>query len=787
MQRLTKTTTEADLEALTRGALAHAFPWIPAAAIKHQLKFSFQLGRKKIEVASVAAQPRLDILLEVDGAAFAVMELKRPGIALDDDDEAQGLSYAKLLNPPAPLVVVTNGEDVRVLETHTGQPWNPTLRDEASFRELLRAAARVAKGNLKHAISTLMGASPTVWVAAVRHVTADVMAELTATPRRPAAPFLANFRLPRKATREVRARVNRGEKLVAVVGPPLVGKSNVLRDLAVRMSHNDVTTVLFLEAGTGAGVYAALADALSRSLAWPVSSGEARAWLMRLAEQHTARLVIALDGLDATHTEALREVEELSSSTFGAGVSVVVAADESTWSEISTKPSRREDSAIGRRAVVVRVSDLDDQEFRAAVKVLNRRRIFVMRGAAMAPEYRRLWLLRAAISGPLEDLDERPDDGVMLGALMGLQVIHRARERFAAEPDVRRMFNQLARALVSDGQVQAPPELVFARIEHGLLRRAAVLREMDSADLRQLIDQGYVRPGMSELFGPTVHVRMPELLASETAYVLAQELSERVNGDLASAGEWIAGAASNLLLGDLVAAQALVDAMLRNPHFPAGLIDSLFRIPPERQQLSNGGRYAVMVPGVGTVDLSFDAQGNAQVILDGEIHDISIDAGERTTYANLHPWLVLSYLAGLPFESTNEHGETERGDASLLLALATSEAPLRAARGGDSQQQLPMFDFGDFSGLTPSAGILEPVTMGIADFFLRESEEYASTFVRSAVGERSAHLVLRVHTALAAIAEMGGHLRASWARRMIPDVHRRMNQLLTEQYGRGRK
>jgi hypothetical protein len=85
--------------------LAHAFPWLPPGAIKQQLKFSFQPGRKKVEVASSAAQPRLDILLEVDDIALAVLELKRPGIVLDQDDEAQGLSYARLLNPPAPLSV----------------------------------------------------------------------------------------------------------------------------------------------------------------------------------------------------------------------------------------------------------------------------------------------------------------------------------------------------------------------------------------------------------------------------------------------------------------------------------------------------------------------------------------------------------------------------------------------------------------------------------------------------------------------------------------------------------
>jgi hypothetical protein len=68
--------------------------------------------------------------------------------------------------------------------------------------------------------------------------------------------------------------------------------------------------------------------------------------------------VIALDGLDGSDLDALREVEELTSSTFGPSLAVVVAADESTWNQISKTSNRRQESPIGRRAVVVAVDGL---------------------------------------------------------------------------------------------------------------------------------------------------------------------------------------------------------------------------------------------------------------------------------------------------------------------------------------------------------------------------------------------------------------------------------------------
>jgi hypothetical protein len=45
-------------------------------------------------------------VLLLDGTRpFAVLELKRPGLALAADDRDQGLSYARLMQPWAPLVI----------------------------------------------------------------------------------------------------------------------------------------------------------------------------------------------------------------------------------------------------------------------------------------------------------------------------------------------------------------------------------------------------------------------------------------------------------------------------------------------------------------------------------------------------------------------------------------------------------------------------------------------------------------------------------------------------------
>lgn len=228
-KRATTEETEADLEARARAAIKLAFPWMPDGAIKHQIKFTFKFGRQTlvVDAGKSRAEARLDILLEKDDKPLAIMGLKRPGIKLTDDDGAQGLSYARLVQPPAPLVVVTNGTDVRILETSTGNPWQPATGTEEAFQDLVTQASRVAGADIRHAIGTLMGTSPHVWMQAVRLVSGETIAELTASWDEPALPFAADFLAPRAATHQLWRHLVTGEKLLVLQGPPLAGKAKV--------------------------------------------------------------------------------------------------------------------------------------------------------------------------------------------------------------------------------------------------------------------------------------------------------------------------------------------------------------------------------------------------------------------------------------------------------------------------------------------------------------------------------------------------------------------------------
>ena len=89
--------------------------------IKAEKSFSLRLGhyvyRVDTEEQIRRAAPRLDLLITRNGVNLFVFEVKRDDLPLKDEDRDQAVSYAKMLHPVAPFVILTNGRDTRIYET----------------------------------------------------------------------------------------------------------------------------------------------------------------------------------------------------------------------------------------------------------------------------------------------------------------------------------------------------------------------------------------------------------------------------------------------------------------------------------------------------------------------------------------------------------------------------------------------------------------------------------------------------------------------------------------------
>lgn len=780
--RSTTNDTEADLEARIRAAIKKAFPGLPDGSVKHQIKFTFKFGKQTIEVDArkQRAEARLDILLEKDGRPLAVMELKRPGLALTDEDDAQGVSYARLVQPPAPLVVVTNGSDVRILETSTGSEWNAGSAPEEAFLSLMKRACRVAKDEITTAIETLMGTAPHVWIQAVRRISAATIDELTAVGDESGLPFAEGFLLPRRATHQILKNLDKGTKLQVLEGPPLAGKSSVLRELSLRAAQQDNIGVLYVETEIGVGALQLLADALRQVLHWPVSAAEARDWLIRVSLDQGPRLVLAFDGLSASDSVVLREIVDLTSGAFGPALLIVVAMDEGTAQKVLRAGNEQSLSALGRRATRVILGRLDDQEFEHAWSVLGQRRLEFLEGAGMASEYREPWVLRAIYDARQVALEGLPEGvGFAIPPLLGLELLDLVRTRFADKPDLRRRFRDLAWAMIADAQDPSrPPDIALQQQEIGLIRRKAVTTLVEAEDLSWLFTHGYVRAGMHDVVGATILVRVPELLASELAHAFADEIARRLPDEPDATAAWISGGASNLPLGEIVAAQAIFDVADRTGNFPSDLLVALLRLPPESEVIDSGGHFTMLAPDHSPIDIRLEPDGTGIFVINGVEHLVDFSGEEQVAYSNYHPWLILSHVASRPFKVITAEGAL-RGDPTLLLEIGACSIPLRGNRGPQSMRAYPTIDFDDgVSIVRPEAGLIEPITLAMLQY-LSSNWPDVDDWVAIAADSGSVSLIARVRVALEILASFEPHGQSAWAKAQLETlVHTKLQEAM---------
>ena len=250
----------------------------------------------------------------------------------------------------------------------------------------------------------------------------------------------------------------------------------------------------------------------------------------------------------------MKEVADLCSPGFGAGLRLAVAMDETVASRVVRAGLGRRKSAIGRRAATVNVDLLDDDEFAKAVEKLRDHRAEIMTGGRYAHEYRAPWVLRAVMSKTVAQPEYRRDGLVAwMPPFLGLELLWDVRE-FPLGEDAARGMLGVARAVVDDGQDADRPSGLIARASFAyIVRRATLRRYLEGEDIEGLVVRGYVRPVVRALGIDALLVRTPELVASVVAQVVAEGLAERAEQDSEDAARWLTDAAGGLPLGEVVA------------------------------------------------------------------------------------------------------------------------------------------------------------------------------------------------------------------------------------------
>jgi hypothetical protein len=333
-----KLPTEEDLRSLL------VMPYLSALGIgpdriRTEQSFTLRLGHHVVvkDASRKSVGGRLDVLVTNDRQEpLFVAELKRESEPLTEEDRDQGISYARLMTPMAPFVLLTNGREARVYDTVTTGELTaeaiPGRWSEWCAGRVLAGAdsLRLRHEALQHFIS-YSEENLRIFLAAQRR---SRMASLRGEPGTLEKKYLPDVYVPRSGAEGAIREFLRGESSAFVLaGPSGSGKTNEMCAQAERLSEE--YPLLFLN---GTELHGSLANWVADEFNWHFSEHltlpQICSRLATFADRAGRPFLIVVDAIDeAALAEGPRALSGLADhlAAFGGRVRLVLSLKNSEW------------------------------------------------------------------------------------------------------------------------------------------------------------------------------------------------------------------------------------------------------------------------------------------------------------------------------------------------------------------------------------------------------------------------------------------------------------------------
>lgn len=701
---------EATLEANLNYEVKRIFPTLGRMNISHQTSFSITLGRKTYKVngkENYKAYGRLDALIKIDDKPFLLMELKKPDLKLSKDDKEQGISYARLLTPMPPLVVITNGMDCEFYTTIDSQEWVPNNIDEEAVKAIFENAAECAVKDIDDSAKFLLGKQPEIWKKIIEEYTKNIIEDISGSLTDSTKPLINGLSIKRSIAGKLLNAIKKRKELVVLLGAPLSGKTNVINQICIKSHENNIIP-LYVEAGSlDYGIIQHLANQLAKNLFRVTTGDQIRQWLLSNFQNSTKnRFLIIIDGLSANTNDQIKaDINELIDLSDGKRFSLLLAMDENTFNLLSTSAGRSTLSLFGRKASAVKLEPLSDYEMTQALKDLkNKYNISFNNGVFYNTEYRQPRMIRILASyGEKTDLGKELDKPNIplttthrLQSVSSIDVLQIAWNIYMSDPEIKEDFNVLAEAYISDRQNRETNQSIsLFSFGRGIISLKCVESVVTSDRYKRLKENGFI----SIIDGPEGKVfvlpKVPEMLSASAVYVISDKIKKLQKQNKDEALILLLRETESFPLPEVVAAKAILEICKSDISFLTGSIFSFLENEPKFSSMNP--KSAIMMRFPDTNEIRMTTSG-----MEGE-----------TIYGNIHPWLILSHIAAFPLDS--QDGEFEPnlkifkkvGNFKNILRRPDI-VPIKKIKG------LHLHDLADNTTvLCGKVGIIEPITQAL--------------------------------------------------------------------------
>ena len=345
---------EAEFQSLVDAFIRKFLPSFQEAHISSQRNFSLKLGHHNVivdgkEPSKFAIRGIYDLLIEINGAPLIMLELKRPGLALTDDDVCQAISYARLTDKITPLTILTNSNETFIYNTYTRRKIETEEIDNDLIQTLLRQGLSLAAEDFKNAVDNIFKSDKHTFFGIINNISNDAFTALSGSLREYTKPICNDFLIERTILSEIIQDL-KTEPFQIITGDPYVGKTTLLYDLYLKLT-NDGHGVLYIDSlDLRYSTFRMLANQLTKILQYRINEDQVREWLILAASQNlSGNLYIIFDNLKATAPSLVMEqVTELTEIFDGRRNGIILSSDTANYSLLSKAQARNVSSPIGR-------------------------------------------------------------------------------------------------------------------------------------------------------------------------------------------------------------------------------------------------------------------------------------------------------------------------------------------------------------------------------------------------------------------------------------------------------
>ncbi|MEN0011347.1 MULTISPECIES: hypothetical protein [Flavobacterium] len=608
---------EATLEARIDAVLKNIFPTFKEVNVLHQKYFSINFGKHDVlvdlkEPSTGYTKAILDVLLKIDDTNIILLELKREGLQLDENDVNQGLSYARLTHPMPPIVLISNGNDNWLYNTYNKQKLDKTSIDIEYIQTLIDNSFKLAINDFKDAVNTLLNNDYSLFSKIINEISELKFQRLIGTINEYNKPLCNEFKIERKIIGKIDSLFSDSQPLIGIVGSAFSGKTNLLYQFFEKYKDENCF-LLYIDCNDhNYSIFQQLANHFTSNTKVLITKDKIREWLINSFTDLTeSKFFLLIDNFNNYIPEEIKnEIIELIDIFKGINHYTLYTIDKYNFKKIAFVENRQYMTIIGEYSKIINLDELDDDEYEESKNVLfNKFRIAIEHGGHYTPEYREPRVLRH-LANIYKDNDVIDNQFVKIVAVPDYTHLKAFAGSGVYSKNVRELYKKITFCFISEQPLRKKDSdlQIIASGSGAILMET--FKEQFPGDLEELIKSSVVVLKDLHNGNVVIYPKIPELIAYYSIpFISKLVMDENTKGrnyqeicsffiDIMIPFPYCDISATGVLM-EIAYAENGVELF-------SELVQELLKIPPHFEQINKGTKTLMYLEDIGHIQLNFE-------------------------------------------------------------------------------------------------------------------------------------------------------------------------------------